>query len=91
MKVTRRSFLATTGMAAAAGPLVLGSTDKAAKRRQSLEKGATNTKPLMTGGNFLTTSSMGTLMESARTHKVTSISTTPFMPRVTAWIPCSVR
>jgi hypothetical protein len=30
-------------------------------------------------------------MESARTHKVTSISTTPFMPRVTAWIPCSVR
>jgi hypothetical protein len=32
MKVTRRSFLATTGMAAAAAPLVLGTADKAGNK-----------------------------------------------------------
>ena len=39
MKVTRRSFLATTGMAAAAGPLVLGSTDKAGKKAPVVGEG----------------------------------------------------
>jgi hypothetical protein len=39
MKVTRRSFLVTTGMAVAAGPLVLGTSDKAGNKAPVVGEG----------------------------------------------------
>ena len=73
MKVTRRSFLATTGMAAAVGPLVLGTADKAGIKAPVVGEGDRDTKPRMTGGNSLTILSMGTLRSlrgRARSHYI---------------------